>query len=166
MHLSATTQLDAGLDRVTAMLADREYAETVAGATGATSYQVDVAGSADGAFTVTTRRQMPTTDIPTQFRSLVGSSLEVLQVDAWEAPEPEGRRGTVVVEITGAPVRMTGTLWLRQDGTVTTRDVRAEVRASVPLFGAAVESAVTDALRRAITAEERVAADWLAARPA
>ncbi len=161
MHFSATTQFDAGPDRVTEMLADRAFVEAVADATGATSHQVDVAADPDGSFTATTRRQMPTTDIPAQFRSVVGSTLEVLQVDAWEAPDEEGRRGTVVVEITGAPVRVTGTLRLTSAGGVTTRRADAEIKASIPLFGAAVESAVADALREAVAAEERIAKDWL-----
>src|SRR5690606_10690286 len=98
VHLSLTTEFDAGLDQVTAMLTDPDFVGAVAEATGATSHQVDVAHGPGEAFTATTRRQMPTTDIPAQFRSLVGTELEVLQVDAWETPGPNGRRGTVVVE--------------------------------------------------------------------
>lgn len=163
MQLSLTTEFDAGLDQVTAMLADPAFVDAVAAATGATSHQVDVAGGATEAFTATTRRQMPTTDIPAQFRSLVGTSLDVLQVDAWEAPEANGRRGTVVVEITGAPVRVTGTLHLTSTEQGTTREAHADVKASIPLFGAAVESAVARALREAVAAEERVAREWLSA---
>ena len=74
MHLSAQAQYDATVERVAAMLADPVFVEAKVRASGATSQQVDVVGSSDESFTVTTRRQMPTTSIPSQFRSFVGAS--------------------------------------------------------------------------------------------
>lgn len=163
MHLSAQARYEAGVDRVGAMLADEEFVAAKVRASGALSQQVDVVGTRDEAFTVTTRRQMPTTGIPAQFRSLVGASLEVRQVEAWEAAQPDGRRGTVVVEITGAPVRMTGTMRLtaEPDGTTTHR-LDGELKASLPLFGSAVEEATAEAVQAAFAAEERTARTWLA----
>lgn len=169
MHLSATAHYAAGLDRVVAMLADEAFVAAKVRACGAVSQQVDVVRLDSGAFTVTTRRHMPTTEIPAQFRSIVGASLEVRQVEAWEAPGDDasatpGRTGTVVVEITGAPVRMTGTLRLEPgaDGVGTTQVFEGELKASVPLFAAAVEEATAGAVRAAIAAEERTAQAWLA----
>jgi hypothetical protein len=163
VHLSAQARYDADLERVGQMLADEGFVDAKVRASGALSQQVDVVGSPDEGFTVTTRRHMPTAGIPAQFRSLVGASLEVRQVEAWEPAHADGRRGTVVVEITGAPVRMTGTLRLtaEDDGTTTQR-FEGELKASVPLFGSAVEDATAGALRSAISAEERVAKAWLA----
>lgn len=162
MHLSEQARFAADIERVAAMLADERFVEAKVRASGALSQQVDVVGSAEQSFTVTTRRHMPTTAIPSQFRSLVGSSLEVRQVEAWEAPEQGARRGTVVVEITGAPVRMTGTMRLTSepDGT-TTQHFEGHLKASVPLFAATVEEATAGAVRAAIAAEERTAAAWL-----
>ncbi len=163
MHLSATLRYDADVERVAAMLADREFVEAKVRASGALSQQVDVVGSADEAFTVTTRRQMPSTGIPAQFRSLVGPSLEVRQVEAWEAPDGDGRRGTVVVEVTGAPVRLTGTMLLATTGDGGTwHSLDGELKASIPLFASAVEEATAAGLREAIAAEERTGVAWLA----
>ena len=163
MHLSAQARYAADTTRVAAMLADEEFVEAKVRASGALSQHVDVVGSSDAAFTVTTRRKVPTTAIPTHFRSLVGTTLEVRQVEAWEAPEKGERRGTVVVEITGAPVRMTGTMRLtpEPDGGTTHR-FEGELKASVPLFAAAVEEATAGAVRSAVAAEERTGAIWLA----
>ena len=162
MHLSVQAHYDADVDRVAAMLADPEFVEAKVRASGALSQQVDVVGGAGADFTVTSRRHMPTTGIPAQFRSVVGASLEVRQVEAWEGPEPGARRGTVVVEITGAPVRMTGIMRLvpEADGT-TTQHFEGELKASVPLFSAAVEEATAGAVRAAIEAEERTGTAWL-----
>jgi hypothetical protein len=162
VHLTAQVRYDADLDRVGALLADEEFVRAKVRATGALSHQVDVVGRAHEAFTVTTRRQMPTDAVPAQFRALLGSGLEVRQVEAWEAPEPDGRHGTVVVEITGVPVRLSGTtrLVVQQDGT-TTQLYDGELRASIPLFGGAVEEATAGVIRAALDAEERTAAAWL-----
>lgn len=162
MHLSAHARYDADLATTVRMLADEAFVEEKVRASGALSQQVDVVGGADEAFTVTTRRQMPTEGIPAQFRSLVGASLEVRQVEAWEGPSTAGRRGTVVVEIVGAPVRLTGTLELVEAGDGTTvQHFEGDLKASIPLFAAAVEQATEQAVRAAIAAEERAAATWL-----
>ncbi|MBO1750982.1 DUF2505 domain-containing protein [Actinotalea sp. BY-33] len=163
MHVSVQTTYDAGIDDVAAMLADEEFVATKVRATGATSQQVDVVGTSAEAFTVTTRRHMPSTDIPAQFRSVVGASVEVRQVEAWEGPEQGARRGTVVVEITGAPVRLSGTMRLvgEPDGS-TTHHVEGELKASVPLFASAVEQATAGGIREAFAAEGRAGATWLA----
>jgi hypothetical protein len=162
VQLHARLRYDADIARVIAMLADAEFTATKVRATGAISHDVAVVGEADHAFTVTTRRQLPTAGIPAQFRSLVGSTVEIRQVEAWEPPAGPERRGTVVVEIVGAPVRLTGTLRLvpEADGT-TTGHIEGDLRASVPLFGAALEEAMARAVRDVVKAEERAAAVWL-----
>ena len=163
MHLSAQARYAADTRRVSAMLADEEFVAAKVRASGALSQVVDVVGGAEDAFTVTTRRQMPTTDIPAQFRSLVGATLEVRQVEAWEAAEGDTRRGTVVVEITGAPVRVTGTLLLEPSGDGgTVHRFEGDLKASVPLFASTVEKAAAGAVRAAIAAEERTGTAWLA----
>lgn len=162
MHLTAEIRYDADIARVGAMLADTDFVAAKVRSSGALSQHVEVVHSARGAFTVTTRRSMPTTGIPPQFRSLAGSTIEVRQVEAWEAQSGDERRGTIVVEITGAPVRLTGTLRLVGDGGRTTQHLAGELRASVPLFASAIEEATARAVDEAVKAEERAAATWLA----
>jgi len=162
VHITAQASYDADPERVAAMLAQEEFVAAKVHASGAVSQTVSVVGAAGEAFTVTTRRQMPTTGVPAQFRSLVGPSLEVRQVEAWEAPGPHGRTGTVVVEVTGAPVRMTGTMRMEGGPDGTTVHFAGDLKASVPLFGAVVEEATAKALRTALEAEERTGAQWLA----
>lgn len=164
MQLSAQVRYEAEPERVIGLLADEEYVTAKVRATGALSHQVSVVGTPAADFTVTTRRQMPTDAIPAQFRSFIGSTLEVRQVEAWEVPdEADGtRRGTLVVEITGAPVRLTGTVRLAREGDVTVQRYDGDLRASVPLFAAAVEKATAEAVYAAIDAEQRTASEWLA----
>ena len=163
MHVRVQLRYDAAAPTVAAMLADAGYARARVEASGAAVEQADVTGTVDAAFTVATRRSVPTEQIPAQARALVGSRLEVRQVEAWEAPEADGtREGTVVVEISGTPVRLTGTVTLDGGpaGSVLTYD--GELKATIPLFGGAVEQAAVGALRSALEAEQAAGIRWLA----
>ncbi len=155
------------------MLADPDYVAAKVRASGAFDQQVDVVGPAQGAFTVTTRRSLPTDHLPARARGIVGARLDVRHVEAWEAPADDGSRvGTVVVEIVGAPVRLTGTTRLAAAGPgpadATSRSrltYQGELRATVPLFGSVVEDAAAQAVRTALGAEEAVAIRWVADHP-
>ncbi|MCB2175467.1 MAG: DUF2505 domain-containing protein [Actinomycetales bacterium] len=162
MHVTAEARFPADPATVAAMMADEEFVRTKVAASGAASHTAGVVGDAGKGFTVTTRRQMPTESIPAQFRSFVGASLEVRQIEAWEADGPDGRHGTVVVEVTGVPARLTGTLHLTGDASSSTLAVDGQLKASIPLFAAAIETAMRDAVLAALAAEERAAHEWLA----
>ncbi len=165
MHVRVQLSYAAETSAVAAMLADVGYARQRVEASGATVLQADVTGSPDGAFAVTTRRSVPTEGIPAQARSFVGSTLEVRQVEAWEAPGPAGeRRGSVVVEISGVPVRLTGTVALDPATAGSTVVYDGELKAAIPLFASAVESAAVGAVRSALQAEQDAGSRWLAAR--
>ena len=162
MHLRVTFALPASPAAVAEMLADPAYVEAKVRASGAIEQQVDVVPAEGGAFTVTTRRALPTDQIPANLRAFVGSQIDVRQVEAWEAADRDGgRAGTVVVEIAGAPVRLTGSVRLVVDGQSAAIDYEGELKAAIPLFGGAVEEAAGRAIRSALGAEEGVARRWL-----
>jgi hypothetical protein len=163
VHLHVQLELATDVDAAGRMVADRAYAEEKGRAMGAVEQQVDVVGDPAGAFTVTARRALPTDDIPPHVRPFVGQQLDVRQIEAWEAPSGAERHGTVAVEITGAPVRLTGTMVLAPAGDgASTLTYDGELKASIPLFGAAVEQAAGQAIEAGLQAEGRVAADWIA----
>ncbi|GIG39583.1 DUF2505 domain-containing protein [Cellulomonas phragmiteti] len=164
MQLHVTIDLPTDVHGAALLLADPAYVHAKVRATGAVEQQVDVTGDATAAFTVTTRRALPTEQIPAHLRAFVGDRIDVRQVEAWEAPAPDGSRaGTVVVEIAGAPVRLTGRTTLSVVGPDASQVVYdGEVRAAVPLFGGAVEEAAGSAVRAALLEEQAVAARWLA----
>lgn len=161
MHVTAEARFAADPATVAAMMADEEFVLTKVAASGATTDTASVVGDPASGFTVTTRRQVPTDSIPAQFRAVVGASLEVRQVEAWEPEGPDGRHGTVVVEVTGAPARLTGTMHLTGDASSSTMAVDGQLKASIPLFAAAIENAMRDAVLTALAAEERAAHEWL-----
>ncbi|WP_402466861.1 DUF2505 domain-containing protein [Isoptericola aurantiacus] len=164
MHLTVELTYPADVAAVAAMLGDVEFVRWKVSRAGAgPAARVDVSGDPESGFTVSLRRTLPTDVIPAQLRPFVGDRLEVRQAEAWE-PARAGRHvGTVAVEITGASVRLTGSLLLEALPDGGTRHVYdGELRASVPLFAAAIEEAAAGAVRHALEAEERAARDWLA----
>lgn len=163
MHLDALLGYTAGPDAVAALLADRTFVEEVCAASSARAWEVDVSGSADGPFTVTTERTLPTDGIPEAFRRFIGETLRVRQVDRWEAPAADGTRsGTIHLEVVGSPVSATAATSLRAGGSGTEQPVSGELKASVPLIGGRVERAAEPALVAALRDQERLAARHLA----
>jgi hypothetical protein len=153
-------------DRVFAMLLDPAFQEKVCLATGALDHSVDVepvggSGSVDGA-TITTTRKLPADGLPDFVRTFVGETLDVMRVDHWGPLEDDGsRRGTIVVEIHGTPVRLSGTMVMRGQGSGTVEDVEGDLKASVPLVGGKIERAAEPAVRAAVSKEQEVGTEWL-----
>lgn len=162
MEFSAQIEFVAPPGAVAAMFADEAYVREKVAESGATDGSIDVIGTAEATFTVTTRRRMPTDDVPDAYRTLVGSSLEVRTVEVWEAARPDGtRHGTMTIEVTGAPVRVTGTLALVPAPGGTVQRIAGDIRASLPFFGRAIEKAVSGSVDRVVDVERRVGHRWL-----
>jgi hypothetical protein len=151
----------ASLDRVVEMLADEGFAHERARASGAADGEAWVDGTAATAFTVSIRRSVPATSIPSEFRSFVGKDLHVRYTEAWEAPSGDDRIGTFAVEIVGAPGHVGGALGLTPLADGTEFLATGEVKVSIPLFGSIVERAVMDAVLKGLSLELAAADEWL-----
>lgn len=164
MRFDATIDYPAAVDQVARMLADEEFVRAKIDASGAldSSYEVSWQGAA---FTVTTRRRMPTDQVPARFRSLVGQSLDVRLVEAWQAPQADGSRtGTLSLDIAGVPVRVDGRLALTATATGTAQHMSGDITASIPLFGGPIEKAAAGAVDKVTAVEHRIGLEYLAAR--
>ena len=165
MRVDAEIRYTAPPDAVGTMLADPEFVDRKCAATGALRHTARVDGDASGAFTVTTVRTMPTNTFPDVARKLVGKTVDITETDSWDAAAADGsRRGTVVVTISGAPLKLDGTLSLDADGTGARQTIGGDLKASVPIIGGKLERASEPALKMAIRSEEKVGAAWLSAR--
>lgn len=165
MRTSIDLHFPVPTDAVVRLVNDADFIRRKAEHVGSRVLQVDVTPGADGSFTSSVRRTIDSDQIPPQVRSFVGTELEIRQTEAWAEPmagESGERHGTVSVEITGAPVRMTGTILLvpTADGSLMT--YTGEVKSPVPLFGPSIEKAATDAIRAALLAEGAFTTVWLA----
>jgi hypothetical protein len=167
VKFSADIRYPAAPDRVYEMLIDPAFQEKVCLATGALDHSVDVeparaADGADGGATITTTRKLPAEGLPDFVRTFVGETLDVMRVDHWGPKDPDGsRRGTIVVEIHGTPVRLTGTITMRAAGEGTVEDVEGDLKAAVPLLGGKIERAAEPAIRAAVSKEQEIGGEWL-----
>jgi len=147
------------------MLLDKDFQDRKCLATGALDHTVEITEYDDGSATITTVRTMPTDTLPEFARSFVGATLSVRQTDEWHAPGASGNRdGTLLVEIEGTPVRMTGSLRLAADGAGTLESVDGDIKVALPLVGGKLEKMVAPAILAATSVEERTGIAWLAGR--
>lgn len=163
MRLTADIRYDAPPAAVFGMLCNPDFQERRCVATGALEHEVSVEDYDDGGVTISSSRTMPTDQVPDFVRTFVGQTLVVTEVQDWTAADADGaREATLVLEIQGAPVRMTGTLRLSPEGPGTVETVDCDLKASVPLVGGKIERAVEPAIRAALRVEERTGRAWLA----
>lgn len=165
MQLKAEIRYDADPAAVFAMLSDPAFQKAKLQATQPLSYEVDVAVGDGGGALVTSSRTMPTDQVPDRVRSFVGPTMKITQVEEWGPPRADGsRQGTLRVEVSGAPVRLTGTLRLAPDGGGTLEVVEGDLKAGIPLIGGKIERAAEPAVMAAIQVEERTGREWLSRR--
>ena len=166
MRITYQHRFSAPLEQVVAMFRDESYARERALAAGATDADIATDDFEDGAFTVAVRRTVPSTSIPSEFRSFISSELVVRYTEAWAAPtaDESSREGTFAVEILGAPGHARGSLVLKADGDGTAFGIAGDLQANVPLVGALVEQAIGGAITKSLPLELAAADAWLASR--
>src|SRR5690554_3084539 len=126
-------------DQVAALLADPDFANARGqGLEGATADAI-VSGSVDEGFSVSIRRTVPASSIPAEFRSFVGSALDVRYTEVWEAADGNARDGTFAVEILGSPGHASGKVRMEAEEDVTRFAAVGTVEVRVPLVGPMIE---------------------------
>ena len=162
MRIRATIEYAATPAEVFAMLADRDFQDAKAKATGALEHEVSV--TAKGEHTViVSKRTMPTDDFPDFVKSMVGATLPVTETHDWGPAAGDGsRRGTITVAVGNLPVGLDGTLTLGPGGEGTTQAVDGDLKARIPLIGGKVEKAAAPAIEAAIDIERTTGRAWLA----
>ncbi|SDS17626.1 DUF2505 domain-containing protein [Jiangella sp. DSM 45060] len=161
MDLNSELRFDADPAAVFAMLTDEAYIEKKTMAANAIRHQASVRRDGDRV-TIDLLRVMPP-DVPDFVRRFVGETIDIKQRDTWGPAAADGSRdGSIELEMSGAPVRATGTMRLAGNGASTVLTIKALLKASVPLVGGKIEQAVHQGLMHAVKVEERVGNDWLA----
>lgn len=149
-------------DRVYAMVVDLDYQHQRCERSGALSHEVALEQEADS-LTVVTRRQMPTTQLPDAFRSLVGQHVDLVETTRWGPADSDGtREGALQLDVEGTPLSMVGGIHLRPTEDGTTYTVDGDLRAHVPLIGGRIERAAAPMVAHALQIEQEVGARWLA----
>lgn len=164
MNISHSHDFPASPDDVLGLLSDESFARARSDAAGASHAEVIVDGTPATGFSVSTRQAVPASSIPSEFRSFVGSDLDVRYTQVWDPATADARTGTFAVEILGAPGHASGTLRLDPDGDTTRFTADGDVSVRVPLVGPMIEKAVAAAVLKSLRQELSVADEWLAGR--
>lgn len=162
MKISETVSYSASPETVYAMLTDVAFQERKCADAGALRQEVAVHDGDAGA-RVVTRRDLPTDSLPDFAKRVVGTTLTIVETYDWGPRATDGARdATLVVEASGAPVALRGTVSLRPGGSGSTLSVSGDLKAAIPLFGGKVEQAAAPAFVAGLRAEGRTGAAWLA----
>lgn len=166
MHLNVSIDFALSVDEVVELLVNKEFLQFKAKKSHTELLTADIIRHGDGALTSAVRRTMSAEFIPQNLKTFVGNQLEVRQTEAWAeaALSPGQRHGTFALEITGAPVRMSGNMVVRPTKDGSTLEYNGDVVAAVPLFASTVETAVGQAITKVLESEEDYAKQWLASQ--
>lgn len=148
----------APLAAVVEMLADPRFREAVCEYQRVLSADVEIDRSGD-AMTVLVEQVQPAAGIPSFAKKFVGDEIRIVQREDWSAPDV----GELHVAIPGKPGHMDGTITLVEADGTTTETVDVEIRVNLPLVGGKIEGLVSELLRKALVAEEKVGARYLSA---
>ena len=164
MKITESIDYDATPAAVFSMLTDPAFQEAKCLEGGALRHESAVTPTGEGA-RIVTRRDLPADDLPAFVRSVVGERLSVTETYEWGGAAGDGSRdGSLVVEVSGAPVALRAKVRLAPDGHGTGMAINGDLKASIPLVGGRVEKAAAPAVVHAIHDEERVGRRWLAER--
>lgn len=166
MKLQETLHLPLSATAAAAMYADPEYPGFRRETLHARTAESEVDGDPAGAFTVSTRLELPTDKVPDMARPFIGSSLVIRERQEWEDPAADGsRRGRATFTVEGTPASMTATLSLVPDGEDAAQvRIDGDLVAKVPLLGPRLEKAALPYVSSVLTAEQRSAAAYRKAK--
>lgn len=138
----------AHVDHAFSVIVDPELYDAVALRSRALEHHSDVT-LVHQVHTITLERSMPTDDVPSFARSLVGDALRIHETTWWKAGMPDdgdalGYHATFDVRIVGTPVTFLGTMRLTPEGDHSRQDIVGDIKAAVPLLGGRIEQSVKD----------------------
>lgn len=157
MQIAATNDFAAPPEKVYAMLSDPAFLEAVCRATDPIEFEVWVRGRSTG-----TRRVLPA---PSSVTAITGPTITVRDEIAWAEETAAGTRsGVTTIAVEGLPVHLNGTVTLGPTERGSRLSYAGLLTVNIPLFGPKLARQAAPALLEALAVQERVGADFLAAR--
>ncbi len=117
--------------------------------------------SPDGGWVIRSKRTVPL-ELPGFAKKVLKPNNLTTQTDTW-GPEVDGRReGTFVIEVQGAPMRVSGTMRLdpTDDGRAT-QSVKGDVEVKVPLIGGKIAAWAVGDAQKALEGELAFNKRWI-----
>ena len=156
MKLQHDISYDAPLADVYAMLADPEFRQAAAAATGVISAEVSITPKGEG-MTVLIDQVQPTEGVPGFAKKFAGETTRAVQTEEWGSPSG----GSITIETPGKPTSIKGTMTLSEADGRTTHTLDADVKVKVPLIGGKLESLMADLVAQGRDKEQAAGEAWL-----
>jgi hypothetical protein len=155
----------ADVDTAFAVIVDPELYEDVAVRSKALEHSANVT-HVHQVHTITLERSMPTDQVPSFAKSLVGDALRIHETTWWKAGSPDdgdadGYHATFSVQIVGTPVTFNGTMRLTSTDTGSQQQITGDIKAGIPLLGGKVESSIKESVELQIAAVARMVTERL-----
>ncbi len=147
---------DAPADAVAAMLADPAFREEVCDYQRVLRRTVSIEPVGEGMH-VTIDQWQETKGVPSFAKKVVGDETNIVQREIWSTP----LLADLTVTIPGKPGDMSGTVKIVESGGTTTETVDLTIKVGIPLLGGKLEGLISDLLRKALVAENKVGRDYL-----
>lgn len=97
-------------------------------------------------------------DLPAMVQKFIGSKLSITEIQTWNASDFSADFELVVEN---APVEIKGQIQLVGTSETTVK-ISGSVKVNVPIFGAAAEPQVVQAINQVLTKEEQLCRKWIA----
>ena len=151
---------------VAAALASEDFHRSVVESFGGSLVSFSVEGSPEGAMTVTAVRSLPADRIPDRVpdmaRKLIGSALQVEQVERWDAPAADGSRaGTTTITVPSAKATADGSLRLTAAGEGSQFSVDGTLVCRIPLVGSKLAAKAEPMVGKVVNRQARALSSWL-----
>lgn len=164
MKIDRSWTLPADTATVFTMLSDPAYQQRKTDATSTDGGAVDVESTGDGA-TVRIERKLPTDSFPENIRAMVGQTITVVETQQWGAAGADGgRTADLKVIVRGTPASLTGTVTLSAVSADESRiAMSGDLKGGIPIIGRKIEQAAAPSFEQALTHEEEISREWIAA---
>lgn len=155
MRLALTHAFAATPDRVHAMFTDTAFLDYACRALEADEFSTQA--SPEAAVVIAS------VAAPEVVRRFVGERMGVREEFGWGASAPDGSRdGTLSLVVSGAPVRLMGTLRLTPTASGSEFAVDADFTVAIPLLGATIEKAAAPDVADLLEVQAALGDSWLA----
>ena len=160
MHLTMSHDLDASIEKCWRMFVDPRSHIAKFTEMGHREIEIVECEATDDRIHLVIERLVDA-DIPPFARRVFQPTSRVRSVDDWVRNDDGTCDGTFDLEFKGAPVESSGTTQLSCDGSLTRYVIDVEVDVRVPVIGRRVSPIARGILEQQLTAEFRLADEWL-----
>lgn len=143
MRIERRIELDGEVEAVYALMSSPDFQQRKADAVGATDSDIDITHEGDRSV-VSVHRRVPAGTVPEFIKAMVEPTLGVREMERWGPLLEDGSRaGSFDIDVTGAPIKLRGSVQLEPVATGCSLTFAGELTTSVPLFRQAIERAAS-----------------------